>query len=119
MSRKADECKPLDDGSIAISADLEVGYFEQQAVSGSVSSVYQEARSRMTRINAAAEKLRLAESECESEDVAEACQGADKFMNGKAWQILPPPPHRQTSPPPSSTRVLEPSFLVVDGTRTL
>ena len=86
--------RALDDGSIAISADLEVGYFEQQAVSGSQSSVYQEARSRMTRINAAAEKLRVAEAACESEDVAEACQGADKFMNGKAWQILPPPPHR-------------------------
>ncbi|EEH58112.1 ATP-binding cassette superfamily [Micromonas pusilla CCMP1545] len=72
--------RALDDGAIAISSDLEVGYFEQTAVSGSELTVYQEARARMTRINAAEAALRAAELQCESAEVEEACKGADAYM---------------------------------------
>ena len=45
-------------GTLAISRELSVGYFEQTAVSGSQLTVYQEARSRMDRVNAAEKALR-------------------------------------------------------------
>lgn len=35
----------------------------------------------MTRINAAEARLRAAEARCESEDVEEACKGADEYMS--------------------------------------
>jgi ABC-type cobalamin/Fe3+-siderophores transport system ATPase subunit len=73
--------RAVDDGAIAISSDLEVGYFEQTSVSGSLLTVYQEARARMTRINAAEKQLQAAEARCESGDVEEACKGADAYMN--------------------------------------
>jgi len=72
----------VDDGAVVISGDLEVGYFEQSAVSGSKLSVYQEARARMTRINAASDALKAAEAACASEDTDEACRAADKYMVG-------------------------------------
>jgi ABC-type dipeptide/oligopeptide/nickel transport system ATPase subunit len=73
--------RAVDDGAIAISSDLEVGYFEQTSVSGSLLTVYQEARARMTRINAAEAQLAAAEALCESGDVEEACKGADAYMS--------------------------------------
>ena len=50
--------RSLQDGELAISRELDVGYFEQTAVSGSQLTVYQEARSRMDRVNAAEKALR-------------------------------------------------------------
>lgn len=73
--------RSVQDGTIAISPDLEVGYFEQTAVSGSQLTVYQEARARMDRINAAEAALKAAEQACESSDDVEACRGADILMD--------------------------------------
>jgi len=73
--------RSVQDGVIAISPDLEVGYFEQTAVSGSKLTVYGEARARMTRINAAEQALKDAERACESTDDVEACRGADILMD--------------------------------------
>ena len=74
--------RPIQDGKIVISTKLNVGYFEQTAVSGSMKTVYEEARSRMTRLNAAEAALREAERVCESEncDVEKACEAADVLM---------------------------------------
>jgi ATPase subunit of ABC transporter with duplicated ATPase domains len=71
----------VQDGEIAISKELEVGYFEQTAVSGSQKTVYQEARARMDRINAAEKALRAAEAACETEDDKDACMAADVLMD--------------------------------------
>ena len=42
-----------DAGSLVVGHKVELGYLEQTAVSGSDRTVWQEARSRMTQINAA------------------------------------------------------------------
>ena len=42
-----------DAGSLLVGHKVELGYLEQTAVSGSDQTVWQEARSRMTQINAA------------------------------------------------------------------
>ena len=55
--------------------------FEQTAVSGSQKTVYQEARARMDRINAAEKALRAAEAACETEDDKDACMAADVLMD--------------------------------------
>jgi hypothetical protein len=73
--------RSVQDGEIAISKELEVGYFEQTAVSGSQKTVYQEARARMDRINAAEKALRAAEAACETEDDKDACMAADVLMD--------------------------------------
>ena len=66
--------------------ELAVGYFEQTAVSGSQLTVYQEARSRMDRVNAAAPALREAEARCAaaSADEEDACRNADALMDALA-----------------------------------
>ena len=75
--------RSVQDGTVAISKELNVGYFEQTAVSGSQLTVYQEARARMDRINAAEKALRAAEAKCgeESGDDQEACRAADTLMD--------------------------------------
>ena len=79
--------RSLQDGELAISRELDVGYFEQTAVSGSQLTVYQEARSRMDRVNAAEKALREAEARCgaaASGDEEEACRNADTLMDALA-----------------------------------
>ena len=79
--------RSLQDGELAISRELDVGYFEQTAVSGSQLTVYQEARSRMDRVNAAEKALREAEARCgaaASADEEEACRNADTLMDALA-----------------------------------
>ena len=79
--------RSLQDGTLAISRELAVGYFEQTAVSGSQLTVYQEARSRMDRVNAAEKALREAEARCgaaASADEEEACRNADTLMDALA-----------------------------------
>ena len=76
--------RSVQDGEIAIAKELEVGYFEQTAVSGSQKTVYEEARSQMTRINAAKAALEAAERACESSDDVEACKAADQLMDALA-----------------------------------
>ena len=73
--------RSVQDGEIAISRELEVGYFEQTAVSGSRLTVYQEARARMDRVNAAEKALRAAEKACETSDDQDACLAADELMD--------------------------------------
>lgn len=46
-------CSQQDAGSLLVGHKVELGYLEQTAVSGSDRTVWQEARSRMTQINAA------------------------------------------------------------------
>ena len=76
--------RSVQDGEIAIAKELEVGYFEQTAVSGSQKTVYEEARSQMHRINAAKAALDAAEKACESTDDVEACKAADSLMDALA-----------------------------------
>ena len=76
--------RSVQDGEIAIAKELEVGYFEQTAVSGSQMTVYEEARSQMHRINAAKAALDAAEKACESTDDVEACKAADSLMDALA-----------------------------------
>ena len=79
--------RSLQDGELAVSRELDVGYFEQTAVSGSQLTVYQEARSRMDRVNAAEKALREAEARCgaaASADEEEACRNADTLMDALA-----------------------------------
>jgi ATPase subunit of ABC transporter with duplicated ATPase domains len=79
--------RSLQDGTLAISRELSVGYFEQTAVSGSQLTVYEEARSRMDRVNAAEKALREAEAKCGnmgSADEEEACRNADELMDALA-----------------------------------
>ena len=79
--------RSLQDGELAVSRELDVGYFEQTAVSGSQLTVYQEARSRMDRVNAAEKALREAEARCgaaASGDEEEACRNADTLMDALA-----------------------------------
>ena len=79
--------RSLQDGELAISRELDVGYFEQTAVSGSQLTVYQEARSRMDRVNAAEKALREAEARCgaaASADEEDACRNADALMDALA-----------------------------------
>lgn len=79
--------RSLQDGTLAISRELAVGYFEQTAVSGSQLTVYQEARSRMDRVNAAEKALREAEARCgaaASADEEDACRNADALMDALA-----------------------------------
>ena len=53
-------------------------------MSGSQKTVYEEARSQMTRINAAKAALEAAERACESSDDVEACKAADQLMDALA-----------------------------------
>ena len=76
--------RSVQDGEIAIAKELEVGYFEQTAVSGSQMTVYEEARSQMHRINNAKAALDAAEKACESTDDVEACKAADSLMDALA-----------------------------------
>lgn len=73
--------RSIQDGEIIISSKLNVGYFEQTAVSGSTKTVYEEARARMTRLNKAEAALREAERVCESENCEDYCEAADVLMD--------------------------------------
>uniref|UniRef100_A0A7S0KWV2 ABC transporter domain-containing protein n=1 Tax=Micromonas pusilla TaxID=38833 RepID=A0A7S0KWV2_MICPS len=70
-----------DAGELRVAQRADVGYLEQTAVSGSQKTVYEEARSQMTRINAAKAALEAAERACESSDDVEACKAADQLMD--------------------------------------
>jgi ATP-binding cassette subfamily F protein 3 len=73
--------RSIQDGEIIINSKLNVGYFEQTAVSGSTKTVYEEARARMTRLNKAEAALREAERVCESENCDDYCEAADVLMD--------------------------------------
>lgn len=73
--------RAVDAGGIAISPRLEVGYLEQVAVSGSTATVYEEARSRMTRLVDAKEALDAAERDlADGEETSQAlCDALEEF----------------------------------------
>ena len=73
--------RSIQDGEIIVNSKLNVGYFEQTAVSGSTKTVYEEARARMTRLNKAEAALREAERVCESENCDDYCEAADVLMD--------------------------------------
>ena len=73
----------IDAGKLLVAHKVEVGYLAQTAVSGSESTVWQEARSQMTRLLKAEADMALAEVRLAA---GESEEGGQLMSTGAQWE---------------------------------